>query len=78
VIRVKVELLPGLKPIRGERKFETEVREGATVKDLFLAVGYEEGEIEHLRVWIGKSSASLNTVLKDRDEVTAGVPLAGG
>jgi molybdopterin converting factor small subunit len=77
-MRVKVELLPGLRPIRGEKRFEIELNDGATVKELLLSIGFRENEIEHLRVWVGKDMASLHTVLKDSDEVTMGVPLGGG
>ncbi len=77
-IRVEVELLPGLRPVREGRKFEIELREGATVKELLLAVGFKEEEIGYLWPWIRKNRAELYTVLKNSDEVVVGVPLGGG
>ncbi len=77
-IRVKVELLPGLKAIQNKREFDVELPEGANVRDLFLKIGFSEDEIEHLRVWVGKNLASLHTVLKDSDDLIVTVPLSGG
>jgi hypothetical protein len=77
-IRVRVQLLPGVRPVRGERNFEIELQEGATVRDLLLAAGFRESEIEYIRVWVGKNLASLHTVLRDSDDATVGVPLGGG
>lgn len=77
-IRVKVELLSGLRPVREERKFEIELHEGATVKELLLAVGFKEEEIGYLWPWLQKNRAPLYTVLKDSDEVVVGVPVGGG
>lgn len=68
----------GLRPVREERKFEIELREGVTVKELLLDIGFKENEVEYLRVWVGKDWVSLYTVLNDSDEVTIGVPLGGG
>jgi hypothetical protein len=78
MIRVKVELLPGLRPVRDERKFEIELREGATVKKLLLAVGFKEKEVRYLWPWVRKNRAPLYTVLKNSDKVVVGVPLGGG
>lgn len=77
-IRVKVELLPGLRPVRDERKFEIELREDATVKELLLAAGFKEEEVGYLWPWIQKNRVPLYTVLKDSDKVVVGVPLGGG
>lgn len=77
-MKVKVELLPGLRKVQDKRKFEVELPEGATVKDMLLSVGFGEDEIQHIRVWVGKDLASIHTVLKDSDEATASVPIGGG
>jgi molybdopterin converting factor small subunit len=77
-ISVKVELLPGVRAVGEKRKLEIELRDGATVKELLLAAGFGESDIQHLRVWVRKDLASFHTVLNDSDELLVAVPLSGG
>ncbi|MEM3401849.1 MAG: hypothetical protein QXH08_01305, partial [Candidatus Hadarchaeales archaeon] len=49
-----------------------------TLKDLLLKIGFSEGELLALRVWIGGELAGLSRILKEGEEVRVGVPIGGG
>lgn len=76
-IAVKVELMSALKHLRNETNFEVELPDRATVEAL-LRAAFKREDIEHLRVFVNNEQASLNKVLKDKDEVWIGVVVGGG
>ncbi|MEM3420942.1 MAG: MoaD/ThiS family protein [Candidatus Hadarchaeum sp.] len=77
-IRVKVELMPGLRPVRKENVFEMELPPESNLKSMLLEVGFREDEIEHLRVFVNEKLASLNKELKDGDNIWIGIVMGGG
>lgn len=77
-IRIKVELMPGLRPVREENVFEMELPPDSTLKSMLLEVGFREDEIEHLRVFVNEKLASLNKELKDGDNIWIGIVMGGG
>ncbi|MBC7218936.1 MAG: MoaD/ThiS family protein [Hadesarchaea archaeon] len=77
-IRVKVELMPGLRPIRRENVFEMELPADTTLKSMLLEAGFREDEIEHLRVFVNEKLAPLNKALKDGDNIWIGIVMGGG
>jgi len=77
-IRVKIELMPVLKRLRKERKFELELPDDATVRTMLENVGFKKDELAHLRIFVNNKSAHLDKVLKDRDDIWVGVVVGGG
>lgn len=77
-IRVKIELMPVLKRLREERKFELELPDDATVRTMLANVGFKENELEHLRIFINNNLARLDKVLKDGDDIWVGIVVGGG
>ncbi|MGC8817302.1 MAG: MoaD/ThiS family protein [Candidatus Hadarchaeum sp.] len=77
-IRVKVELMPGLKPVRKENVFEMELPSDITLRETLLEIGFRENEIEHLRAFVNEELAPLDKTLKDGDSIWIGVVIGGG
>ena len=77
-IRVKIELMPVLKRLREERKFELELPDDATVRTMLANVGFKENELEHLRIFVNNNLARLDKVLKDGDDIWVGIVVGGG
>ena len=77
-IRVKVELMPGLRPIRKEKVFDLQLPEKTTLKSTLTKIGFKEEEVEHLRVFVNEKITDLNKVLKDGDSIWIGIILGGG
>lgn len=77
-VRVKVELMPGLRPVRKENPFELELSPETSLRAMLLQVGFKEEETEHLRVFVNERLAPLNKTLKDGDSIWIGVVMGGG
>lgn len=77
-IRVKVELMPGLRRLRKEKNFDLDLPDDATIETLLTEVGFNEDEMRHLRIFVNNKEARLDKVLKDGDEIWVGVIMGGG
>jgi len=77
-IRVKVELIPTLRRLRKETKFNLELPDGTTVGAMLGELEFKEDEIEHLRIFVNNKSERLTKVLKDGDEIWVGIFVGGG
>ena len=77
-IRVKVELIPTLRRLRKETKFNLELPDGTTVGAMLGELEFKEDEIEHLRIFVNNKSERLTKVLKDDDEIWVGIFVGGG
>ena len=77
-IRVKIEIGPGLKNPRKEHRFEMDLSDGATVKAMLIGIGYEEKEIDHLRVSISNKLVPMEKRLKVGDDIFVWAPISGG
>jgi len=78
MIQVTIEILAGIQTPRKDRIAKLELSEEATVKDALLMYGFEEKQIEFLRVWRGEELADLHTKLEDEDRLAIAIPLSGG
>ncbi len=78
MIRVKVELMPGLGRERREPKFELDLADGSNMKSMLAKIGFKEDEVDHLRVFVNEKLVSSSKVLKDGDEVWVGIIIGGG
>jgi len=78
VIRVKIEIVPGLKNPRKEHRFDMDLPDNATVKTMLMEIGYEEKEIEHLMVSISNKLVPMEKKLKDGDDIFVWAPIGGG
>ncbi|MEW6222272.1 MAG: MoaD/ThiS family protein [Candidatus Hadarchaeota archaeon] len=76
-MKVKVELMPGLRQQRKE-KLELELPEGTTVRAMLLRLDFKEGEMEPLRVFVNGELVGLNKALKDGDDIWVGMVIGGG
>jgi sulfur carrier protein ThiS len=77
-IRVNIELMPVLKRLRDETKFELVLPDDATVRTMLANVGFKKNELEHLRIFVNNKWAHLEKVLKDGDDIWVGVVIGGG
>jgi sulfur carrier protein ThiS len=77
-IRVKVEIVPGLKNPRKEHRFDMDLPDNATVKNMLMEIGYEEKETEHLMVSISNKLVPMEKKLKDGDDIFVWAPIGGG
>ena len=77
-ICVKVELMPNLRRLREDTKFNLELSDGTMVKAMLAELGFKEDEIEHLRIFVNNKFARLDNVLKDGDAIWVGVVVGGG
>lgn len=77
-IRVKVELMPGIRRVQKKNIFDVELPKDSTLKTMLIKTGFKEDEIEHLRVFVNEKLTSLNKVLKDGDSIWVGIIIGGG
>ena len=77
-IRVKVELMPGLGRVRKENVFNLELPANSTLKSMLIKTGFNEDEIEHLRVFVNEKIVPLQKTLKEGDNIWVGIVLGGG
>ncbi len=77
-MRVKVELMTGLRRAQKEKIFEMELPKESTVKDLLLKIGFKEDEIEHLRVFVDEKLVTQSKVLKGGENIWVGIIIGGG
>jgi sulfur carrier protein ThiS len=77
-INVKIEIGLGLKNPRNEHRFEMDLSDDATVKTMLMEIGYEEKEIDHLRVSINNKLVPKEKRLKDGDDIFVWAPISGG
>lgn len=77
-IKVKVELMPGLRQVRKDNVFNLELPDNSTLKSLLIKAGFKEDETEHLRVFVNEKIAPSNKALKDGDNIWVGIILGGG
>ena len=77
-IRVKIEIVPGLKNPRKEHRFDMDLPDDATVKNMLMEIGYEEKETEHLMVSISNKLVPMEKKLKDGDDIFVWAPIGGG
>jgi sulfur carrier protein ThiS len=78
MIRVKVEIMPGLRRAQKENTFDQDLPEGSTVKDLLTKIGFRGDEAEYLRVFVNEKLATLSKVLKEGDSIWVGLIIGGG
>jgi hypothetical protein len=78
MIRVKVEVSPGLRGLGGERSFVMILPDGATVKTALMRIGYRGDEVDHLRVSVAGISVPIARGLKDGDDIFVWAPISGG
>lgn len=76
-IHLKVEMMPGLR-VRGGAKFELELPEGATAREMLVKLGFKGEELEPLRVFVNEKLVELEKVLKDGDDIWVGMAIGGG
>jgi sulfur carrier protein ThiS len=77
-IRIKIEIVPGLKNPRKEHRFDMDLPDNATVKNMLMEIGYEEKETEHLMVSISNKLVPMEKKLKDGDDIFVWAPIGGG
>ena len=77
-IRVKVELMTGLRRAQKEKIFEVELPNDSTVKDLLTKLGFKEDEAEYLRVFVNEKLVTLSKVLKGGEDIWVGIIIGGG
>lgn len=77
-IRVKVELMPGIRRVRKENVFNLEIPSNSTLKSMLIKTGFKKDEIEHLRVFVNEKLVHLNKALKDGDNIWVGIVIGGG
>jgi sulfur carrier protein ThiS len=77
-IKVKIEIIPGLKNPRKEHRFDMNLPDSATVKTMLREIGYEEKEIEQLMVSISNKLVPTEKKLKDGDDIFVWAPIGGG
>jgi len=77
-IRVKVELMPGIRRVRRDRAFELALPNNSTLRTMLIKTGFKRDEIEHLRVFVNEKLAHLNKVLKNGDNIWIGIVIGGG
>jgi sulfur carrier protein ThiS len=66
-----------LKP-EGKHDFTQTMEDGATVKDLLVALGYQPLHVKAILTTVNGHHASPNKKLKDDDEVVLSVMVGGG
>lgn len=66
-----------LKP-KGEQEFTQTMPEGATVRDLLLAVGYQPAHVKSILTTVNGEHAAGPKKLHDGDEVVLSVMVGGG
>lgn len=77
-IRVKVELMPGIRRVRKGNVFNLEIPANSTLKSMLIKTGFKEDEIEHLRIFVNGKLVPLNKALKDGDNIWVGIVIGGG
>jgi sulfur carrier protein ThiS len=77
-IKVKIEIIPGLKNPRNEHRFDMDLPNGATIRTMLKEIGYEEKEIEQLMVSISNKLVPKEKELKDGDDIFVWAPIGGG
>lgn len=77
-IRVKVELMPGIRRIRKNNVFELVLPNNSTLRTMLIKTGFKKDEIEHLRVFVNEKLAPLNKTLKNGDDIWIGMVIGGG
>lgn len=77
-IKVKVELMPGLRQAQQGNVFDLELPDNSTLKSLLIKMGFKEEEIEYLRTFVNEKIATAKKALKDGDNIWVGIILGGG
>ena len=70
--------MPGLRGAQSSRKLDVELPNGSTVKDLLAKMGFGEGEVQHLRVFVDEKLVTLSKILKGGEDIWVGIIIGGG
>ncbi|HNX31241.1 MAG TPA: MoaD/ThiS family protein [Holophaga sp.] len=77
-MNIRVIIYGSLLRTEGKRDFVKEVPEGATVRDLIVALGYQPHHVTTILPTVNRSEVSHNRPLQDGDEVVLAVMVGGG
>jgi sulfur carrier protein ThiS len=77
-MNIRVIIYGSLLRTEGKHNFTKDVPEGATVRDLILALGYQPQHVTTILTTVNGMQASHNMPLKDGDEIVLSVMVGGG
>jgi len=77
-MHVRVIIFGSMLRTEGKNNFLKEVRDGATVRDLIVALGYQPHHVTTILSTVNGLQASLNKPLQEGDEVVLSVMVGGG
>lgn len=77
-MNIRVIIYGSLLRTEGKRDFVKEVPDGATVRDLIVALGYQPHHVTTILPTVNRSEVSHNRPLRDGDEVVLAVMVGGG
>ena len=77
-MNIRVIIFGSLLRPEGKHDYVKEVPEGASVKDLMLALGYQPQHVATILPTVNGAQASQHARLKEGDEVVLSVMVGGG
>ena len=77
-MHIRVIIYGSLLRPEGKHDFSKEVADGATVKDVIIALGYQPQHVTTILTTVNGLQASHNLQLKEDDEIVLSVMIGGG
>jgi hypothetical protein len=78
IMKINIELSGALKRKLKENKFEFEAREGQTIKQIILELGYKEEEMRYLIPVLNSKRVDMVSTVKEGDHLKVLLPIGGG